>query len=448
MRINLNQSINTNSNEFNLIADDLQGNILKSHGRDHAAHVFIRFKSLRSAVTFIKKTLVPKITTARKQEKDSQDYKKKVSNGRRNFSVIALSQLGYGFLGIQAKNQPRDNSFQTDREKRLGILNDPKSQDWEEPLKTQYHCLFIIANTSKKSVQKSVRTIKKKLKSIASRVHIEWGEGIRNKQNAHIEHFGYVDGISQPHLLDDKIGEISRNNWDPLQNLDLALVKDPGGKTPNSYGSYLVFRKLKQDVSGWNKAVVDLAKKLNISPSFLGAQLVGRYKSGTPLIPVSPPQPGPSSTMNDFNYASDANGSKCPFHSHIRKTNPRGDGGFEDQDDEKRHLFVRRGITYGKQGTDNVGLLFMAYNSNIGNQFEFMQKNWANNISFPGGKNNAPHGLDPVIGQGSKSSGQNYVKSYGDKTTTKRIKPSFADFVSMQGSEYFFAPSISMLKNL
>lgn len=56
---------------------------------------------------------------------------------------------------------------------------------------------------------------------------------------------------------------------------------------------------------------------------------------------------------------------------------------------------ARRGQTYGVR-TDNpndgridnkpdknVGLLFMAFNSDIGKQFEVTQKNWANNPGLP-----------------------------------------------------------------
>jgi hypothetical protein len=42
------------------------------------------------------------------------------------------------------------------------------------------------------------------------------------------------------------------------------LFKDPCGKEQESYGSFLVFRKLEENVGGWNRDVVNLARKLGI----------------------------------------------------------------------------------------------------------------------------------------------------------------------------------------
>jgi len=442
--------ISINSPQFNAIASDLQGNILKSHGRDSAAHLFIRFNDPHTAKEFIKKEVIKRITSAAEQKQDSIDFKQDRSNGFRDFISFAISQLGYDFLGVPLGNHPPDPSFKAKQRNQQDLLSDPDVSDWEEPYQTEYHAMMIIANTAEGKVQQRVSFILNKLRPITSRIHVEQGRGIRNKQGAHIEHFGFVDGISQPLLINDDLtsGKISRNNWDPEADLNLALVRDPGGEDDNSFGSYLVFRKLQQDVPGWNNAVVTQAAHLGIDPNYFGAQLVGRFKSGNPLIPVTPPQPGPLKSQNDFNYdADDTVGSKCPFHAHIRKTNPRGTGGFESPDDEKKHLFVRRGITYGELGGSDVGLLFMCYNSDIENQFEFMQKNWANNTGFPGNKPNGPHGKDPVVGQGSNRPDQNYATTWGDDSSMTS-HPNFGQFVTMKGGEYFFTPSISFLKSL
>ena len=77
---------------------------------------------------------------------------------------------------------------------------------------------------------------------------------------------------------------------------------------------------------------------------------------------------------------------------------------------------ARRGQTYGERKDDpnddtlpryrptgGVGLLFMAFNSELGNQFEFTQRTWANNAGFPRFPAGDPQpGLDPVIGQGAR----------------------------------------------
>ena len=108
---------------------------------------------------------------------------------------------------------------------------------------------------------------------------------------------------------------------------------------------------------------------------------------------------GLESPRNDFDYTGDAAASRCPFHAHIRKTNPRGSGGFEPEPAERLHIMARRGIPYedvprplhpdgllkaeslaeflAKVAPDlpagGLGLLFMAYNAKIDDQFAFTQ---------------------------------------------------------------------------
>lgn len=48
-------------------------------------------------------------------------------------------------------------------------------------------------------------------------------------------------------------------------------------------GSFLCFRKLKQNVSDWNKFLVDASNQLGTWSDQLGARLIGRWKSGMSL---------------------------------------------------------------------------------------------------------------------------------------------------------------------
>ena len=178
-----------------------------------------------------------------------------------------------------------------------------------------------------------------------------------------------------------------------------------------------------------------------------GALVMGRFADGTPVSESDKPTRPITPPLN-FNFDQDVAGSKCPFHAHIRKTNPRGDktrlGLFESLEDEKNHRIVRRAISYGENDTTKEpekgsGLLFLCFQADLENQFNLMQALWSNNADFV----QKDVGPDPVVGQ--PEGVQKYPKQWGKPDTEDY---GFKLWVFMQGGEYFFAPSISFLSNL
>jgi deferrochelatase/peroxidase EfeB len=147
---------------------------------------------------------------------------------------------------------------------------------------------------------------------------------------------------------------------------------------------------------------------------------------------------------NDFDFATqDPAGARCPFHAHIRKTNPRGDAGLAF---ERTRRIVRRGITYGERPdladgataeppSTGVGLLFQCFQANL-DQFAIQQEGSDDNDFFPGGV-----GPDAVIGQNPTPVPQHWP-SGGTVTFT------IANFVKMLGGEYLYAPSMAFLHGL
>jgi Dyp-type peroxidase family len=225
-----------------------------------------------------------------------------------------------------------------------------------------------------------------------------------------------------------------------------------------------VYRKLEQNVKGFKAAEAALGKKLqqmaaaigqDFDPELAGAMIVGRFEDGTPVL-LQKADGMHHPVPNDFDYSGDMAGLKCPFHAHIRKTNPRGDTARTfgvSLESERAHIMARRGITYGtrrqnskKEFTDtptrDVGLLFMAYQSDIGNQFEFTQSSWANSESFV----KPATGVDPVIGRGGAMK-QTHRAGWGDASAPTH-ESRFADFVTLKGGEYFFAPSLAFFAAL
>lgn len=468
MPINLNQPLawkQANGDEKTMLKD-LQGNILKGHGRERTANVFLQFDPAQpqAARAWLRK-IAKKLTSARQQLKDTEKFKQTRQSGGL-FYTFYLTAAGYQALGIPTAQLPGapNDAFQQGMKARQGELNDPPSQDWEPLFQQTIHAMLLIADETEAPVLAALQDVQASLPQAVKLLGFEPGRVYRNANgnNDGVEHFGYVDGRSQPLLLVEDILKEQQTRdgisvFDPSAPLKQALVPCPGGEAGKSFGSFFVFRKLEQNVKGFKDLEEKLAEKLGLqgpAEERAGALVVGRFEDGTPVT-LQFEEGAHHPVPNNFSYADDQAGSKCPFQAHIRKTNPRGDtvklGATLEQ--ERSHRLVRRGIPYGDRPLDEkgefleddkptggVGLLFMDYQSSIENQFEFVQAAWANNPSFT--QNGT--GIDPVIGQGPEPNPK-WPKQWGGK---EKESFGFAGFVTLKGGEYFFAPCLSFLKNL
>lgn len=437
---------------------DLQGNLLKGHGRHHAAHVFLRFSDASRAQDWISNRLKPRLTSAWQQLEDARLFRETGQDGGL-FTVFFLTAQGLDFLGRDLGGF--DPVFIAGMTARSADLNDPPPADWEPGLRDQAHALVLIADARQANVRFLAQELALELQGIADVVQVEFGDQQHNERHDGIEHFGYVDGRSQPLLLEsDLAGESDGHSvWEPMAGPALALVPDPLG-APGSSGSYFVFRKLEQNVRGFKRREQQLANAMGLvgdARELAGAMVVGRFEDGTPVTLSREPMiegsksPSEGAVPNNFDYRADAAGLKCPFHAHIRKSNPRGSGPG-GLDDENSRRMVRRGITYGDRADDGsdldalpeggVGLLFMAYQARIADQFEFIQRRWVNDPVFP--HNHGGTGIDPVIGQAPGAPAQSWPGGWGDGAAP-RIDLDFSGFVTLKGGYYLFAPSLSGL---
>ncbi|WP_409496330.1 Dyp-type peroxidase [Amycolatopsis sp. cmx-11-12] len=444
--------------------DQLQPNILKAHARDHFSALFLRFSEAAGAKKFLA-SLVPLMKSAKTHLTEVDRFKAEGVKGS-PYVGTGLTAAGYRFLKIEA---PQDESFlrgmrdQETREK----LNDPPRSTFDGGYHHDIHAVVIIGDGADAPMTARRNEVLALIPPTVSVVAEETGLGRVNAQGEGIEHFGYVDGRSQPiFLIEDVLAEKSGTDgittWDPTAPLNQVLVPDSAAPDPAvHFGSYFVFRKLEQNVRRFKQAEEALADQLGLTGEDrerAGAMIVGRFEDGTPLT-VQREDGAESPVPNNFDYESDDAGAKCPFQAHIRKTNPRGSGGAEEPPQERLHLMARRGVPYGERADDpnadlppsarpsgGVGLLFMAFNSALDNQFEFTQAVWANNPSFPipdaGVK---PPGLDPVIGQGPRPESV-YAKEWAG-TQTVTADP-FPQAVTLKGGDYFFMPSLAFLRGL
>ncbi len=443
----INAPIDWTDAKFVGLLDELQANILKGHGRRSTRNLFLSVRTGEAlAARAGMKALAPLVTTAKQQLDATAVFKASGTPGGQVILAL-ISRAGYKAMGTVAAKIPVDAAFVAGMAKRQAILSDPPKADWDQDFPSTAHALVLIADASEALCRAAEAQVLAKLGAGWKVAHVESGQAIFDGAGNGLEHFGYVDGRSQPLMLTDETSKEDMTNWNAAFGPDIVLVGDPAGtKGSDSMGSYLVFRKLEQDVAGFKAAEASLAdaqqraaKAAGITlpdRELAGAMMVGRFEDGSPAL--LHPDPSGNPPENDFNYAADPAGRLCPLHAHIRKTNPR-DGS------ERGVIMARRGITYGGgEGSGApVGLLFMSYNRNIAGQFEFIQQSWANNINFQ----QAATGLDPIIGQGVGRRAP-YLLCPIASGDPGNHTGDFQQFVTMRGGEYFFAPSISGLKNL
>jgi len=374
-----------------------------------------------------------------------------------SFAMVLLAPGGYRYLGFGDDQLPvpRDDDFTDPSHRQYFLLgmkeqanapgrryNDPPYTEWESPYQQQIHAMVLLADDDMTRLNQSVRDITASLAGAFDLLTTERGKVVRDvfpRGKLDIEHFGFQDGISQPLMIrqdiDKETAKRGSAHWDPTAPLWLALVEEPGGG--GGFGSFMVFRKLEQNVKAFWDTLGALSKQSGVAVEDLGAMAVGRFRDGTPAVPTTTIDP--TADPNDFHYSQDPDGAKCPFHAHIRKTNPRGD--IPNTDLERARRVVRRGITYGDRPDlsvrpeTGVGLLFMCFQSNL-DQFVIQQEGSDSNDFLPGDV-----GVDAVIGQNSAPVAQTWP-------STGTVKFTMANLVKMKGGEYFFAPSMSFLKSL
>ncbi|HKO52976.1 MAG TPA: Dyp-type peroxidase [Polyangiaceae bacterium] len=464
--------VDPNDPQLSSMLSNLQANILKPHGRDFARHLFLSFRASPGQMrAWIKQQITPQVTTALQQFATS-------GQAGADGGVVCgffLSARGYEFLGLDTSGFASDSFRKGMQDQENGVFSklldldneDPPVLSWEPAFQQEIHALITFADDQLSVVESNVALFEASALDFVRVVGQEHGNTLRRKTEP-VEHFGYFDGISQPLFTKPDLDKAQAQNpnfeaWNPGARLSLVLVDDPLTPAVDAFGSYLVYRKLAQDVASFQRRVKRLAQELGTDEDLAGAYAVGRFKDGTPVtLSKQLTAPGEFSKKNDFDFSADEAGTRCPFHAHTRKTNPRGTTPLTSLEGEKRRRIARRGIPYGPPMTgvaDNLpnddnpatprGLLFLCFQANIEDQFEFIQRTWVDNKHFPtsvltNGLLQRDTGDDPLIGQDADEA-QRWPKKWGERAK-KTINVEAA--VTLRGGEYFFAPSIPFLASL
>jgi Dyp-type peroxidase family len=478
--------------------DQIQGNILGGFNKDHVSFLFFALPADQAAARAWIAELIPEVATATEVKAFNDLFRLVRKRHRREGVVeatwmnIALTYAGLEVLGVGGLDElPEDfRQGMRARAEMIGDVGDNAPASWPGGLGgATIHALMIVAADSGNDQNRAVNHFIRR--AARHRVALVFEQdGMSRRDLPGHEHFGFKDGISQPGIRG--FTEPNANNPDqgdpgqdliepgefvlgyPRQPQPLPQPGQPGYPAPErppepdplsprppwlKNGSYLVFRRLQQDVKGFLDFLSETAGVEGLSVDLLGAKLVGRYRSGAPLELANNDQADPGTTdpnavdkdhINDFEYAGDPDGTRVPRAAHIRKAYPRDQDPPGEVEAERRRI-LRRGIPFGHsfhrgaevaspyadmpQFPQDRGLCFACYQRSIVDQFEFIQQSWVNTDSFP----NTGDGVDPLISQ------QTSPRSFhlpGAPTDPVQL---VAQWVKTTGGEYFFAPSISAL---
>jgi Dyp-type peroxidase family len=509
--------------------DRIQGNIIGGFNKDYQTFLFLKFNDSDKGRKWVGQ-IVPEIATSKEVLAFNDLFKAlKKRSGREGIVKATWTNIAFTHSGLKVLGIPDTdlNSFPDDfkaglatRAAQVGDFGNSAPENWVGPLGSKdVHALLIVASDSLSDLNALVDGyINDPIFTVAVTIIFRQEGRTRFDDPGH-EHFGFKDGVSQPGIrgvTEPLEGDPNKGKGHedllypgefvlgyPTQIPEPKIVPgqdpinpnpDPGtpshsGPAWTKNGSYLVFRRLSQDVQAFRKSLHELAKSTGLDSAVLGAKLVGRYKSGAPLEQteeqkkqgIDPTLRDPSidhpdllgdDKINDFEYGEDLDGHFVPRAAHVRKAYPRdqvGGAGASSESDTQTHRLLRRGIPFGnslgapEHGGSHVefpydrGLLFLAYQKSIKDQFEFVQSAWVNDPNFPcnSAKNNHPStdkdnickandpdGQDPIIAQ-SPAGSFRLPSTHASGCPVHQLD--VKHFVTTTGGEYFFQPSIDAI---
>ncbi len=434
--------------------DRIQGFVVRGYRLPLAGYIFLRVDDPVRAATWISEIANEVLTAAPWSEKPASGV-----NLAFTYTGLVALQLPAASLASFPEEFREGMAARADL---LGDEGDSAPARWEAPLGTSdVHALVMISAAHPQALTAHAARIHESMARGGLTVVLE-ATGSALPQNR--EHFGYADGFAQPEIegagLPSQPGDgapLREGQWRPIRAGEFILGYadeenvEPTAPSPDrlsTNGSFLVYRKLRQDVAAFRRQLAAAAKLYPGGEELLAAKIVGRWRDGTP-IDLSPTHPDPAIVddpkhNNAFSYSSDADGLRCPIGAHVRRANPRDSLPFEGKL-VNRHRLIRRGIPYGQplpEGAEDDGrdrgVIFMCLQASITRQFEFIQSQWLNRgNAFTLGEDE-----DLLVGP------QNGAGPH--KMTVPGNPPFFLGplhrMVTVKGGEYFFVPGINGLE--
>ncbi|MFN3371081.1 MAG: hypothetical protein ACK4Z0_06090, partial [Sphingomonadaceae bacterium] len=310
------------------------------------------------------------------------------------------------------------------------------------------------------------------------------------------EHFGFEDGIGNPvfegQYTPDKLAQRvegqgavdGQGSWRALRTGEFILGWPDEGQEVATMGlpldfsrngTFFAWRKLHQDIAGWDRWVearaAELARlwnlaSLEIARETLLARMAGRWRDGIPLVHAPDWESwqaakarlagmGPAERqrfLTVFGYSGDLDGRACPLTAHVRRANPRDMLDPLARADKPRdrlgsvlndrRRILRRGLPYGHRDSPDGehGIVLVAYCADLFRQFEFVQQQWMNyGLDFDAGNDSCP-----IVG--AHRPGDRFVMSSPDPARPPFLARGLPQFVTTRGGDYFFQPSMTALR--
>ena len=511
---------------------DIQGIIMRSYpdyGLIKARYIFFTISNGDHGRLFIKELEGVTTSSAPWGQTGGIDWPVATTN-------VALTYNGLKRLGVPTLTLASfPDEFIMGMRSRKTILGDDGTSEpecWDEVWRKDVHIMVSIGAANEENVENRYQEVLSFQKDLSG---VELLKGHRGEndcyQSASVlydenglptnkEHFGYSDGISNPFFkgMTADMGELvgggkkssiksngygnpkDEKTWQPLETGEFILgYKDEAQELPvapfppfmGKNGSFLVYRKLHENVGKFNGYLDEHAESYEGGREKLAAKFAGRWRNGVPITTYpdeteanalaqrrSLAQANMAKAISGqeklaalaefkevnkefvgFDYNDDISGGKCPVGAHMRRMNPRGalEFGVKKAFDTPsaladRRRILRRGLPYGQAQTPESndgehGIIFMAIVANIKRQFEFVQQQWMNY----GNDFKLANDKDPLAGNHHEADHRltdNRMIVEGDKS--KNIVPHCLShiprFVETRGGEYFFIPSLTALR--
>jgi Dyp-type peroxidase family len=435
---------------------NVQGFVLRGYRLPFAGYAYVRIDDAAKARAALA-AFIPQVITG-------EHWTDKPESGINvAFSFAGLRALGCADRSLDAF--PAE--FRGGMAARANVLGDVGASapaNWESPFKSgEAHVLVMVSAKDPQALSERDGRIRAAIERAggATVVGDQAGAALEGGR----EHFGYADGFAQPAIEgsgfepDPGAGAVDGDGWRPIKPGELLLgyPDEQGAVTPapppdalGVNGSFLVYRKLRQDVAAFRRMLREAAAVFPGGEELLAAKIVGRWRDGTPLA-VSPERPDQAivadkARNNAFDYGDDPDGLRCPIGAHVRRMNPRRSLPFDGKL-VNRHRIMRRGITYGDvlpEGAEDDGkdrgVIFMALQASLARGFEFVQSQWANG----GNAFRLAEDQDVIVGPQDTD---------GPAKMTVPGRPPFflgplSRVVTTRGGEYYFTPGINGLHHL